>query len=292
MDQTFDARFQFHKRTVVHHVDDFAFVDGVDWVLLFDVVPRVWQQLLQAQTDFSFFAVDGQNHDFDLLVHRNHFRWLRDTRVRHVCDVQQTVDAAKVDERTEVGDVLDDTLADLANFQFGHQFLLCVRTFLFDQRTTTDDDVTTLFVDLENFALHDAADVFADVARTADVDLRGRQEDRHADVDQKSAFDFALASTGDDVAFADLVDQVQPFDDDGSFTVADRDQSRWIIGVTLFVFEIFDEHFDGLTDFERFGFFVPFVSRNGAFTFEADVHDDGVFIQSHNFTDDDVADVD
>jgi hypothetical protein len=30
----------------------------------------------------------------------------------HVGDVQQTIDTAEVDERAEVGDVLDDTLAD------------------------------------------------------------------------------------------------------------------------------------------------------------------------------------
>ena len=36
----------------------------------------------------------------------------------HIGDVQQTIDTAQVDERTEVGDVLDHTFADLANFQF------------------------------------------------------------------------------------------------------------------------------------------------------------------------------
>ena len=39
----------------------------------------------------------------------------------HVGDVQQAVDAAQVDERAEVGDVLDDALADLADFEFLQQ---------------------------------------------------------------------------------------------------------------------------------------------------------------------------
>ena len=174
MNQTFNAGLKLHKRTVVHHVDNFAFVDGVDRVLLFNVVPRVRQQLLEAQANFSFFAVDGENHDFDFLIHRNHFRWLGNPRVRHVSNVQQTVDAAKINKRTKVSDILDHTFADLTNFQFGHQFLLSVSTFFFDQRTTADNDVTTLFVDLENLTLNDAADVFADVARTTDVDLACR----------------------------------------------------------------------------------------------------------------------
>ena len=132
VNQTFDARLKFHKCTVVHHVDNLALVDGVDWVFLLDVVPWVRQQLLEAQTNLSFFAVDGKHHDVDFLIHRHHFRWLGDACVRHVGNVQQTVDAAKINKRTKVSDVLDHTFADLANFQFGHQFLLSVGTLFLD----------------------------------------------------------------------------------------------------------------------------------------------------------------
>ena len=104
--------------------------------------------------------------------------------MRHVGDVQQTVDATKINKRTEVRDVLDHTFADLTDFQFGHEFLLSVGAFLFDQRTTADDNVATLFVDLEDLTLNHTADVFADVARTSNVDLTGGQKDWHADVDQ------------------------------------------------------------------------------------------------------------
>ncbi len=56
-----------------------------------------------------------------------------DPRVRHVGDVQQTVDAAEIDKRPEVGDVLDDPFADLPDFQFAHQLLLGVTSFFFNQ---------------------------------------------------------------------------------------------------------------------------------------------------------------
>ena len=72
MDQTFDAWLQFHKRTVVHHVDDFAGVSRADWELGFDVVPRVRQQLLETKRDFDFFPVDVENHHFEFFVHRHH----------------------------------------------------------------------------------------------------------------------------------------------------------------------------------------------------------------------------
>ena len=40
-----------------------------------------------------------------------------DAAPAHVGDVQQAVDAAQVDERAELGDVLDDALAELADLE-------------------------------------------------------------------------------------------------------------------------------------------------------------------------------
>jgi hypothetical protein len=40
-----------------------------------------------------------------------------DALPRNIGDVEQAVDAAQVDERTVIGDVLDDALQDLAFFQ-------------------------------------------------------------------------------------------------------------------------------------------------------------------------------
>ena len=51
---------------------------------------------------------------------------------RHVGDVQQAVDAAEVDERAEVGDVLDHARADLALLDLGEQRLLLLLALLLD----------------------------------------------------------------------------------------------------------------------------------------------------------------
>ncbi len=44
--------------------------------------------------------------------------------------------------------------ADLANFQLFQQFLLGILAFFFDQAAAADDNVPTLFVDLQDFTLH------------------------------------------------------------------------------------------------------------------------------------------
>ena len=65
-----------------------------------------------------------QDLHFDLLVDLDHFRRMADAAPAHVGDVQQAVDAAQVDERAELGDVLDHALADLADFQRAEQLRL------------------------------------------------------------------------------------------------------------------------------------------------------------------------
>jgi hypothetical protein len=51
----------------------------------------------------------------------------------HVGDVQQAVDAAEVDERAEVGDVLDHARAELTDLDLGSSAWPWLRRALFDQ---------------------------------------------------------------------------------------------------------------------------------------------------------------
>ena len=139
--------------------------------------------------------------------------------------MKQAVDATKIDKRTKVGDVLDDTFADLTLFQFFHQLLLRVSSLFLDQRTTRYNNVSTLGVNLENFTLNDSTNVIADVARATNVDLRSRQEYRNTDVDEQAAFDFASTSTSDDIAFGNFGNNGFPFDNVVGFSLADRDQT-------------------------------------------------------------------
>ena len=57
-----------------------------------------------------------------------------DAAPRHVGDVQQAVDAAEVDERAVVGDVLDDAAEDLALGERVERVLLLLGVLLFEER--------------------------------------------------------------------------------------------------------------------------------------------------------------
>jgi hypothetical protein len=71
----------------------------------------------------------------ELVVDLHHLARVIDATPAHVGDVEQAVDAAQVDERAEVGDVLDDALAALADFEGLEQFfaLLLLGPLRFDQ---------------------------------------------------------------------------------------------------------------------------------------------------------------
>ena len=117
----FDPLFELHEGAVAHHVDHRAANLLADGELVFHVFPGAGRLLLQAQGDLFLLVVDVQDLHFDFLVDGDHLRGMVDAAPAHVGDVQQAVDAAQVDERAELGDVLDHALAELADFQLGQQ---------------------------------------------------------------------------------------------------------------------------------------------------------------------------
>ncbi len=282
VNKTFDARFEFHERTISHDIDNFALVLGALRVTLFDVVPWIRFHLLDTQRDFFFFAIDIQNLDVDFLIDRNHFRWMRNSLMRHVGDVQQAVDAAKVNKRTKVRDVLDSTFSDVSFFEFSKQDLTVVFTFTFDQRPTADNNVPSLFIDFKNFTLNDSTNVIANVARTPNVDLACRQKDVDVNVNQQSTLDFSNDPASNNVAFLHVLDNAFPVQDVVGFLFAECDQSLRIIGSTQLVFEVLNQNLDGLTNFWLIGMFIPLVSWNGSFTLKSDIDQNMIRVDSYN----------
>ena len=285
--ETFDAGFEFDERTVAHDIDDFARDGRADWELLGDVGPRVVLLLLESQSDLLLFAIDLKDLDFDFLVDGDHLGRVSDPFPAHIGNVEQTIDTTEVDERAEVGDVLDDTLADLTDFQFGHEVLAVFLALLLDEGPAADDDIASGFVDLEDFALHDSADVIADVVGSTDIDLASRQEDVHTDIDQQTTLDLAGDRTGDDLALLDRSHHLFPLDDLFGFSLAQNDHVPSFFEDIL-VFDLFDQNLDHLADLRRLFAFFPLVLWDRAFALESNVDDDELFIDFNNLAFDDL----
>ena len=150
------------------------------------------------------------------------------------------------------------------------------RPLRLDQRAAADDDVPPRLVDLQTSDCIGAADVVADVGRAADVDLAGRQEDRHADIDQQAALDLARGHAGDHVALMDRVHDRLPGLDLLGLALAEGDHAAGVIDQAVDVLDVLDEDLDHVAGLGQLFAFFPFVAEDDAFALVADIDQDYV----------------
>ncbi len=187
----------------------------------------------------------------------------------HVGDVQQAVDAAEVDERAVVGDVLHDALEHLAFGEDVERVLLLLGVLLLEERLARQHDVATLLVHLDHAHAEFLSAQRVEVADGTHVDLRSRQERADADVHGEAALDPLDDAADDDlplgVGLLDLVPNLHLL---GFFAREDD--------VTFAVFGSLEQHVHDVAGLD--GDFTVLVEElgnlNDAFGFVADVDDD------------------
>src|ERR1043165_3763526 len=183
--------------------------------------------------------------------------------------MQQAVDAAQIDERAVVGDVLDDPLEDLALGECLQGVLLLLGVLLFEQRLAGEHDVAALLVDLDHAHAQFLAAQRIEVAHRANVDLRAGQEGAHPNVDGEAALDPLDDAADHDLALGvgllDLVPDLHLF---GFFTREDD--------VTLAIFGALEQDVDDIARLDRdlASFVQEFGGLNDAFRLVAHVDDD------------------
>src|SRR5210317_1371615 len=113
-----------------------------------------------------------------------------DTFPSHIRDVQQTIDATEIDERAVIGEILDDTLDDLAFLETLQQFFAFGAEFLLDYGTARDHDIVSPAIELDHLEFEVFALEISRVPYRSDVDQRTRKEGAYIlDFDGEAAFD-------------------------------------------------------------------------------------------------------
>ena len=200
-----------------------------------------------------------------------------------VGDVQQAVDAAEVDERAVVGDVLDHAVDDLTFFEVLHQFLALLGARLFQHGAARHHDVAAAAIHFQN--LERLIDVHQrrDVADRADVDLTARQEGHGAvEIDGEAALDLVEDDAGDLLVVLERGFQLAP-----AFLAP-----RLVARQHRFAERVLDAlqiDFDLVADLEIGLASGPgeFAQRHAAFGLQTDVDDGHVFFDADDLALDD-----
>ncbi len=219
--------------------------------------------------------VDADDLHLHRLADREDLGRVVDAPPRHVGHVQQAVDAAEVDERTVVGDVLDHALDDLAFLERLDDLVPLLGAGLLQHHAAGHDDVAAPLVHLEDLERLRRVHQRADVAHRADVDLGTRQE-RHGavEVDGETALHLVEDLAGDLLVLLERGLEADPrFLAAGLLARQDGLAERVLDALKIDLDLIADRNilFTGAT--------AEFLQRNAAFHLEADVDDREVLLE-------------
>ena len=256
-----------------------------DRILGLDAFPRIGLELLHAEADAVALVVDADDLDLDGLADRQHFGRVVDPAPGDIGDVQQAIDAAEVDERTVVGDVLDHAVDDLAFLELLDDFRTLLGAALFEDGAARHDDIAAALVHLEDLERLRDVHQRADVADRTDVDLRARQEGHGAfEVDGEAALDLV-----EDDAFDALVLVVHFFELDPALFAAGLLAAEH--GLAEGVLDAVDIDLDFGADLDGAvaAGLAEFLHRDAAFGLEADVDDREILLDGDDDAFDDGA---
>src|SRR5271166_529819 len=172
--QPFDALLQLDERTVVGDADDPPAHMRSNRITLGRIHPRIGRELLKAQRYTLLFAIELENLHLNLVAHLHEVARMGQASPGHIGDVQQAVNAAEINERAVVGQVL-------------HR---AGNNAVFLQMLARRHDVAALLVQLDDANLNVVALHPVQVADRAQIDLRtGEKGARAEDVNRQPPLD-------------------------------------------------------------------------------------------------------
>src|SRR3982751_455861 len=283
--EAFDARLQLDECAVVRDADNLALYARPHRILLGDVLPRIALELFESERDALTLPVDVEHLDLELRSDLHELGRMRDTPPRHVGDVQQTVDAAEIDERPEVGDVLHDALPDLILLELLHELLTLPSAFVLQDHTTRNHNVSTSLIELDDLELELLAEQLVDVRNATERDLRPGQErvDAH-EVDDHTALDLLDQRALDWLIV--LVGETDALPHAHEVRLLLRQDDR-----AFLILEVLQQDLDLIADLEVREV-LELLEWNTALRFEADVEHDHVVADLEDVGFDDLALVD
>src|SRR6267378_3645332 len=190
MHQSLDPGFQFYESSVIRHARNLPRDPGGGREALLDCFPRIGQKLFVTERDPLAIAIELEDLDLHRVAYLKKLGRILEASPGHIGDMQQSVNAAEIDERAIVGQILNLPFNDNLFFYLIQCVIFSTGIALFEHGLARKDDVRSLSIQLNYLGFNLLVAQRIQVANRAHIDLRSRQKGRDAvDVDAQAPFD-------------------------------------------------------------------------------------------------------
>ena len=205
--EAFDAVFDGDEDTELDDLGDLALDDLARNVGASEALPRIFLGSLEGQGDALTIEVNVEHLDGNLVADLDNLGRVVDVLPRQLGNVDQAVNAAQINECTEVDDGGHDAFANLALLELGQEGFAHFGLGLFEVLTTGEHHIVAVLVELEDLGLDGLANVRGQVADATHFDQGCRQEAAQTDVDDEATLDsFDDGAFDNAIGFLDLLD--------------------------------------------------------------------------------------
>src|SRR6476469_3240992 len=137
-------------------------------------------QLFQTKADTLLLIIEIKYYYFQFLIKFKYFTWMADTSPADIRDIQQTVEATQIHERTEIGNVLNSSFKYLASFKLTHDLCTLCFDITFNKRFVRNHGILNGFVDLNHFKFHGLTNELIVISYRLHIDLGSWKEGFHS----------------------------------------------------------------------------------------------------------------
>src|SRR5690349_10828821 len=211
MDETFNARLELNKRTVISNACNASTHTRTNRKTFLDAGPRIGQQLLVTERHALAVTIKLQHFDLDRVADFEELIRVLKPSPRHISHVQQAIDTAEVNECTVVSQVLDLALDHDVFFDLLKRLIFPASVLLLDNGFARQHNIGPLAVELDHFGFNDLVAQAVEVAHRTNINLRAGQESSDAiDVNSQATLDAIDHATLDARAVAISLLEIVP----------------------------------------------------------------------------------
>src|SRR5215472_12413755 len=183
VNQTFDTRLEFDESAVIGDVHDAAQYAAIDGITRPDRFPWIGLELLEPEGNALLGPIEFQNFDGDILAYLQQFGRMTDPAIGHVGNMEKAVDAAEIDERAIVGQILYDSCDHRAFREVLECGALARIGLFFDGQLPRYHHIAAAAVQLDDLYWNVLADEAVEIVNGTRIGLRAWHEGLNADID-------------------------------------------------------------------------------------------------------------